>query len=83
MSELKTRMPTVAKIVDERRNQWGAAHVNQCIKAGMKGEPNRFFAIEAGHVVGTPFDAACDLHHAAKLAVLVGGAFVAMQEPAQ
>lgn len=82
MSDLKSQMPTVATIVQERRQAWGDAHVNRCIKEGLKGRPNRFYAIEAGHIVGTPFDATTDLHHAAKLAAIVGGAFVAMQEPA-
>lgn len=25
------------------------------VRAGLRGEPGRFYAIEAGHVVGTPF----------------------------
>lgn len=80
--KLRDRMPTVAKMIDEKRALWGDIHVKDCIKAAMQGEPNRFYAFEAGLVVGTPFDpASIDFEPAMKLAAMVGGAFMAMREP--
>lgn len=48
-------MPKVAQLIDKRRSQWGQAHVNACIADGIAGKPNRFYAFESGHIVGTPF----------------------------
>lgn len=52
-------MPLTAKWVDARRAEWGAAHVNECIRRSIKGgEADQFYAIENGHVLGTPFSKA-------------------------
>jgi len=49
-------MPTVARWIDELRRVFGADQVDPSIRAGMRGEPNRFHAREAGNEVGTPFE---------------------------
>lgn len=49
-------MPTVAKMMSEYRLRWGAAHVAQCWRHGMAGEPGWFFAREGAIAVGTPWD---------------------------
>lgn len=62
MSEAKGRgrmrlaMPTVAGWIDELREAFGADQVEPSIAEGMRGEPNRFWAREAGLEVGTAFD---------------------------
>lgn len=53
--DLRTQMPNVARLVDERRKQDGVEWVNETIRRAIKGEPNQFYAFEAGHVLGTPF----------------------------
>lgn len=49
-------MPTVAGWIDDLRAAFGADQVDPSIRAGMRGEANRFWAREAGVEVGTPFD---------------------------
>lgn len=53
--DLRAAMPTVASLVDERRQRDGVQWVNGCIKRAMAGEPNQFYAFEGGQVLGTPF----------------------------
>ncbi|MGE3346069.1 MAG: hypothetical protein AB7I35_01400 [Ramlibacter sp.] len=53
--DLRQQMPETAAWVNERRAEWGADHVNSCIKRGLAGEPDQFYAVEAGHVLGAPF----------------------------
>ena len=52
--DMRTMMPTVAQQVNAWRGQYGRAWVNGCIKRGLTGEPGWFFAMEGGHVLGTP-----------------------------
>lgn len=75
-------MPQTADFVDRKSVQWGRAHVRDCIERALRGEPGFFYALEAGHVRGTPFE---DWHPVAahqRTAVLVGASFAAfMREP--
>jgi hypothetical protein len=61
-------MPLTAKWLDERRREYGKDHVNDCIRRAIAkpateseperpGEPGMFYAMENGHVLGTPFPA--------------------------
>ncbi len=51
-------MPGVARLMKERRREWGDEHVNRCWQAGVvRGEPGWFFAWEGPIAIGTPFDA--------------------------
>lgn len=54
--DLRTQMPKTAQTVARWRAEWGDNHVTETIRRGMRGEPGHFYAVEAGHVVGTPFD---------------------------
>jgi hypothetical protein len=75
-------MPNVTRYVDEQRVAFGKAFVDDCIKRGVGGEPNRFYAFEGGHVLGTPFTADAELSKAIRLAVVFGGKFaVAIARP--
>lgn len=76
-------MPEVWKKIVEYRQQYGDAHVTDCIKRGMSGEPDCFYAFEDGHVVGTPFKADRVLVDYLALAAVLGGKFaVAIRRPA-
>lgn len=54
---LKDLMPATAQWVREQRKLYGDAWVSDCIRRAKAGEPGLFYAMEAGHVVGTPFPA--------------------------
>lgn len=53
---MREAMPTVAAFVDEMRKAFGADQVDPSIRAGLRGEPDKFWAREAGHELGTPFE---------------------------
>jgi hypothetical protein len=53
---IKTRMPmTYAQITRKAQEQGRGVYV--LVRRGLRGEGNCFWAMEAGHVVGTPFAA--------------------------
>ena len=74
-------MPNVARLVDEKRAQYGAAHVRECITRGMRGEPGWFYAFEAGMVQGTPFTACSVTTELLATAVMLGGRFACVMRP--
>lgn len=81
---LRQQMPQTAQWVDERREAWGAEWVNGCIRRAQQGEPGLFYAIEAGHVLGTPFPATHPVADLQLQAVMLGSAFAGfMAEPGQ
>lgn len=55
---MRSAMPTVAGWIDELREVFGADQVDPSIGDGMRGEPNKFWASEAGMELGTQFDRA-------------------------
>lgn len=65
---LRDSMPLTAHLVDVARDLCGAAEINEQIRAGMTGVPDRFHAVENGRTVGTP-------------ATLTGGVSVAQMAP--
>lgn len=75
--DMRTAMPLTAAQVVAWRALFGAAHVNACIKAAMAGERNKFYAIEAGHFLGTPFDWTVDGAVAVSMSMLTGAKFIA------
>jgi hypothetical protein len=82
MSDLRRSMPKVAAIVDRMRAQLGADWVDQCIKAAVRGQPDHFYAVEGGHIVGTPFSSDLVLADNMQLCFMVGGAGAAVRQPA-
>lgn len=54
---LRTQMPETAAFVDALRETFGAEGINEHIRAGLRGERNRFHARENGLEVGVAFDA--------------------------
>jgi len=77
--ELRDAMPLTTAWIDRQRQEFGAEHVNACIRRSLKGEADLFYAIEAGFVLGTPFTAARDpvLVQWQQLAVVAGVGFAA------
>jgi len=73
--DLRTQMPETAKWVDQQRQELGAAHVNGCIRRALTGEPGVFWAIERGHVLGTPFPSSSPIAEAQRMAVVTGATF--------
>lgn len=74
-------MPEVWKQLGEYRRQYGDAHVRHCVEQGMAGEPDWFYAFEAGRVVGTPFTADVVARRCVELAVALGGRFAVVIRP--
>lgn len=74
-------MPNVWGQISQYRSKWGDAHVTECIRRGMAGEPDWFYAFEGGHVVGTPFVADKAIVNTLQLAVAMGGKFAMVMRP--
>jgi hypothetical protein len=81
--DLRLTMPKTAKWVDERRAEYGAAFVNDCLKRAIGGEPGLFYALEGGQVTGTPFPWDSALGEWQAQAIVAGLTFAAfMAQPA-
>lgn len=78
-------MPRVARLVADKRAEFGAEHVVECQRRGMAGEPGWFFAREGALAVGTPWTAEQDPVLAAATAWQFTGdqAAVFIRKPAQ
>lgn len=77
---LRGQMPETAKWVDEQRAKYGAEHVNSCIKAALAGVAGKFYAMEAGQILGTPFPATHPVADDQKFALMIGSPFAAFIE---
>lgn len=53
---LRAQMPFTAQVIDELRAVFGAEGIDAAIRAGIKGQADRFHAIEAGLEIGTKFN---------------------------
>ena len=51
---IKSRMPNVRQAIEDRAALIGN-EAFALVRRGLRGEPGCFYALEAGHVVGTPF----------------------------
>lgn len=58
---IRQAMPKVAGMVADARRKMGDAHVVECQRRGMAGEPGWFFAREGVLAVGTPWPEIVDL----------------------
>ncbi|QHI99348.1 hypothetical protein GT347_16005 [Xylophilus rhododendri] len=80
---MREAMPRTAKWVAEMRERHGAQYIDRCIRAALAGERNQFYAVEGGHVVGTPFDWSETLRFLVTMSIVSGGPYVAaMRDPA-
>jgi hypothetical protein len=73
--DLRQSMPETAKWVDIKRQELGAEFVNGCIRRAMRGEPGFFYALERGHVLGTPFPASHPVAQDQNYAITTGCTF--------
>jgi len=73
--DLRQTMPETAKWVDAKRQEHGADFVNGCIRRAMKGEPGLFYAMERGHILGTPFPPSDVRDRYSNIAVVTGCTF--------
>lgn len=55
LQTIKARMPNVYAAIKARAAEAGQG-VYGLVRRGLRGEPQCFWALEAGHVVGAPFD---------------------------
>lgn len=75
---IKTRMPQTYKAIQAKANEIGSLAFKQ-VRAGIRGQANMFYAVEGGHVVGTPFVNMPGLcAEAALLMVQFGASYLAM-----
>ena len=51
---IKARMPQTYKAIQTKADEIGSLAFKQ-VRAGIRGQANMFYGVEAGHVVGTPF----------------------------
>lgn len=73
-------MPGVSSLVKTKRQEMGDAHVTECVRRGLAGEPGWFFAREGALAVGTPWTDDGDIERVFGLQVaLDGAAFVLMR----
>lgn len=75
--DFATAMPLTAGWVKIRRREWGNEYVTDVIRRAMAGERNCFYAIEAGHIFGTPFDWEPKGQFMVSMSVLTGAKFLA------
>ncbi len=54
IATIKTQMPETYKSIKAKAETLGQA-TYALVRAGIKGQPNCFYAFERGHIVGTPF----------------------------
>jgi hypothetical protein len=70
---LPSQMPTVARLIREKRRELGEAHINMCWRRGVvEQQPGWFFAREGALAVGTPWDDDPEVANFAQLAVKLG-----------
>lgn len=77
---MRDAMPGVARLIAEKRAQYGDAHVTECIVRSLGGETGYFFAREGPVAVGTPWDDPA-LANFAALQVTSTQALVLLREP--
>lgn len=75
-------MPETYKAIVERAKDTDLGRqAYALVRRGLRGEPNCFYAIEAGRVVGTPFNVQDVNAELARYMVQFGCSFLIMWEP--
>lgn len=72
---LREAMPKTAEWLDRMRAEYGKPFVNEQIRQALKGVPGRFYAIEGGRTLGTPFPCTHPINSEQRMAVLIGCRF--------
>jgi hypothetical protein len=74
-------MPGVVQLVKTKRQELGDAHVTECVRRGLAGQPGWFYAREGALAVGTPWSDDPDIARVHGLQVQRGGAAFVMVRP--
>lgn len=80
LEEIKRHMPETYRAIQDKAADIG----NQAyafVRQGVAGQANRFYAVEAGRVVGTPFDLPGVPDEVARILVQFGCTFLIMWAP--
>jgi len=80
---LPTAMPGVARLMREKRQRYGDAHVDECWRRSIAGEGGWLFAREGTLAVGTPFAGDPELANFAAMHVTDGQALLVIKEPSR
>lgn len=75
IAEIKQYMPETYKSIKERAYVVGNT-AYELVRRALRGEPNCFYAIEAGRVMGTPFAVSAVTDYVARQMVQFGCAYV-------
>lgn len=78
--EIRQHMPETYRAIRARAEAVGDLAF-QCVRQGIRGAPNRFYAIERGWVAGTPFDLPGVQAELARVVVEFGCTFMIMWAP--
>lgn len=73
--DLRQQTPETSKWGDGKRIEFGKDYVNDCIRRALKGEAGLFYAMERGHVLGTPFPATHPIAKDQDYAITMGCSF--------
>jgi len=71
IAEITAYMPETYKSIQAKAQQVGNK-AYEWVRRGLRGEANCFYAFEAGHVVGTPFNRTDIMEHVSKYMVQFG-----------
>lgn len=77
---IKRHMPETYKAIQVKAGEIGR-EAFRFVRQGVAGQPSRFYAIEAGRVMGTPFDLPGVSDEIARLTVQFGISFLIMWGP--
>lgn len=80
LDELKRHMPMTYAAIKEKADMIGR-EAFRFVRQGVGGQPNRFYAVEAGRVMGTPFDLPGVSDEVARIMVQFGVSFLIMWAP--
>jgi hypothetical protein len=80
LKEIKAHMPETYKAIQAKAEVIGSAAF-RFVRQGVAGEPNRFYAVEAGRVVGTPFNLPGVTEELARVVLQFGVSFLIMWSP--
>ncbi|MGQ3183696.1 MAG: hypothetical protein ACT6R7_17400, partial [Brevundimonas aurantiaca] len=80
LREIKAHMPETYREIQTKAGAIGNRAFGH-VRRGVAGEPNQFYAIESGRVVGTPFNLANVHDELARLIAQWGCTFLIMWSP--
>lgn len=80
VQQIKAQMPDTYEAIKAKASEIGN-DAYALVRRGLRGEANCFYAVERGHVVGTPFDMGDVQAEMARYMVRFGCTFLVMWAP--